>query len=58
MLHAGSALKPWFCDFLTSCLRQDLEKSANSCYPKAGKATGEPKELSAYISAVCALQDP
>jgi len=22
MLHAGSALKSWFCDFLNSCIRQ------------------------------------
>jgi len=43
ILHAGSALKPEFYDFLTCCLRQVLEKSTNSCAPKAGKAIGNPK---------------
>jgi len=43
ILHVGSALKPGFYDFLTSCLRQVLEKSSNSCDPKVGKAIGNPK---------------
>jgi len=63
ILHAGPAIKSWFCDFLTSCMRQlqnskDLENSTNSCDPKAGKVTGAPKELPPYISAVCPLQKP
>jgi len=52
MLHAGSALKPWFCDFRTSCLRQDLEKSTNSCDPKGGKVIENPKRYRP-ISLLC-----
>jgi len=37
---------------------KDLEKTTNSYDPKACKATGGPKELPPYISAVCPLQDP
>jgi len=32
---------------------KDLEKSANSFNPKAGKAIGKPKELLPYISLQC-----
>jgi len=35
ILHAGSALKSWFCDFLHAPTQnsKDLEKSTNSCDP-------------------------
>jgi len=58
ILHAGSTLKSWFCDFLTSCLRQLKIPKIWSCDPTAGKAIGGPKDLSPYISSVPLLQDP
>jgi len=48
ILHAGVALKSWFCDFLTSCMCQ-LKipniwiRALIVAIPKPGKALGNPK---------------
>ena len=48
ILHAGAALKSWFCDFLTSFMRQlKIPKiwirALIVAIPKPGKALGDPK---------------
>ena len=57
--HAGSPHKSWFCNFLTSCMRQlkipkIWRKALIVAIPKP-KNIGKPKELSSHISAVCPL---
>jgi len=47
ILHAGSDLKSWFCDFLTSCMRQlNLSKAWRRApvvaIPKLEKQLGDP----------------
>jgi len=60
ILHAGSALKSWFCDFLTCCMRQFKipkiwRRALIFAIPSTRKATGGSKELPSYISAVYPL---
>jgi len=48
ILHAGSGLKSWFCDFLTSCMRQlNIPKIRRRAlvvaFPKPEKPLGDPK---------------
>ena len=59
ILHAGSALKSWFCDFLTSCMRQlTFPKIWRRALVVAIAKPEKPKELSTYISSVCPLENP
>jgi len=58
ILLAGSALKSWFCDFLTSCMRQLVIpkiwiKALIVVIPKPEKLQGHPKSYPSHISAVC-----
>ena len=60
ILHAGSALKSWFCDFLNSCMRQHkIPKIWRTALVvtifNSEKPLGGPEELSSYISSVCPL---
>jgi len=60
ILNDGSALKSWFCDFLTSCMRQlkipkIWRRALIVVIAKPRKATGRPKELPSHISAVYPL---
>ena len=62
-LHAGSARKSWFCNFLSSYMRQlKISKiwriGLVVADPYAREAIGGPKELSSYISAVRPIQNP
>jgi len=62
LLHAGSALRSWFCDFLNSCMRplktpKIWRRALVVAIPKPEKPLGR-KELSSYISALCPLQKP
>ena len=57
VLHAGSALKPWFCDFLTSCMHQlsmpkIWRRAQIVAMPKPEKPLGDPKSYSP-ISLLC-----
>ena len=59
ILHAGSALKSWFCDFLDSCIRQlkilkICRRTLVVAIPKPEKPWG-PKQLPSHISSVCPL---
>ena len=60
--HAGSALKSWLPDFLTSCLRRlkipkIWRRALVVAIPKPGKPVGYPKSYRP-ISLLCVLQDP
>jgi len=57
ILHAGSALKFWFCDFLNSCMRQlkipkIWRRALVVAIPKPKKPLGDPKSYS-LISLLC-----
>jgi len=57
MLHAGSALKSWFCDFLSSCMRQlkipkILRRALIVAIPKPENPLGNPKSYRP-ISLLC-----
>jgi len=57
VLHAGSALKPWFCDFLTSCMHQlnmpkIWRRALMFAIPKPEKPLKDPKSDRA-ISLLC-----
>jgi len=57
ILHAGSALKSWFCDFLNSCMRQlkipKIWRRARAvAIPKPEKPLGDPKSYRP-ISLLC-----
>jgi len=57
VLHAGSALKSWFCDFLNSCMRQlkipkIWRRALVVAISKPEKPLGTQRS---YISAVCPL---
>ena len=57
ILHAGSALKPWFCDFLTSCMYQlkipkIWRRALIVAIPKPQKPLGDPKSYRP-ISLLC-----
>ena len=63
ILHAGTALKSWLRDFLSSCLRRlKISKIWRRALVdrdlQTRKPRGGPKELSTDISALCPLQDP
>ena len=54
ILHAGSDLKSWFCDFLTSCMRQlNLSKAWRRApvvaIPKLEKQLGDPWVIALYL---------
>jgi len=56
-LHAGSAIKSWFCDFLTSCMRQlkiikIWRRALEVAIPKPEKSLGDPKSY-CPISLLC-----
>ena len=54
ILHAGPALKPWFCDFLSSCMRQPKiwRRALVVAIPKPEKPLGDPKSYRP-ISLLC-----
>ena len=57
ILHAGSALKSWFCDLLTSCMRQlkipkIWRRALVVAIPKPEKPLGDPKSYHP-ISLLC-----
>jgi len=57
ILHTGSALKSWFCDFLSSCMRQlkipkIWRRSLIVAIPKPEKPLGDPKSYRP-ISLLC-----
>ena len=57
ILHAGSALKSWFCDFLNSCMRQlkipnIWRRALVVVIPKTEKPLGDPKSYRP-ISLLC-----
>jgi len=59
MLHARSALKSWFCDFLSSCMRQlkipKIWRGALIVAIPKPETIGGPSELPSHTSAVCPL---
>jgi len=57
ILHAGSALKSWFCDFLSSCMRQlkipkIWRRALVVAIPKPEESLGDPKSY-CPISLLC-----
>jgi len=59
IFHAGSALKSWFCDFLTSCMHQlripkIWRRALVVVIPKPEKPLGDPKSY-CPISLLCVL---
>jgi len=54
VFHAGSALKFWFCDFLTSCLRQFKipkiwRRALVAAIPKPEKPLGDQRAIALYL---------
>jgi len=59
ILHAGSALNSWFCDFLSNCMRQlkipkIWRRALVVAIPKPEKPLGDPKSYRP-ISLLCVL---
>ena len=59
IIHAGSALKSWFCNFLISCMRQlkipkFWKRALLAAIPKPEKPLGDPKSYH-LISLLCVL---
>jgi len=57
ILHTGSALKSWFCDFLSSCMRQlkipkIWRRALMVASPKPEKSLGHPESYR-HISLLC-----
>ena len=61
ILHAGSALKSWFSDFLTSCMRQlkipkIWRKELIVAVLKPEKPSGDPRVTVSYLCCVSPLK--
>jgi len=61
ILHAGSALKSWFCDFLTSCMHQlkipkIWRRALIVAIPKPEKPSGDPRAIVPYLCCVFPLK--